>query len=124
MIRCELSSILPLIESKGYKLISFDFGGTLYDFTPLHVRAFLTALDIDEESDIAPLVAGTVRTALARGLDSFEMMRMIAEAVDLRNVDLDRFVVKKRLIVEESLKTARLDDSVCSFLLEVMNLCS
>jgi len=124
-IAVELTSILSAIATKGHQLVCFDFGGTLFDFTPLHIRAFLEALKVDGGSPAASTVEHTVRAALVRGLDSFEMARRIATTLSCREeLDIDDIVIRKRSLIEDYLKNAKLEDSVCQFLVQTLGVSS
>jgi phosphoglycolate phosphatase-like HAD superfamily hydrolase len=121
----DFASVLSAITNRGYRLVCFDFGGTLLDFTPLHVRGFFDALGISEDSDCAQVVGRTVHAALVRGLDSFEMTRMIADALSWpADFDLNAVVLKKRSLVETYLRNTKLDEFVNIFLIQLLKLSS
>jgi len=125
LISGEFASTLEAIQRQEFRLVCFDFGGTLHDFVPLHVRGFTSALGIERGSEAAQKVERAVREALVRGVDSFEMLRLIATALSLpQDTDLKAVVVTKRSLVEVYLREAELSRDVCTFLTQVMSLCS
>jgi phosphoglycolate phosphatase-like HAD superfamily hydrolase len=116
-VLCEVATVLRRAPPR---LSCFDFGGTLFDFTPLHVTSFLSALGLDEGAEpIASDVAGVIQAAVAAGLDSFEMLRAVEQQIGLpRNARPEAIVVQKRAIVEERLRKESLHPLVCEFLMD------
>ncbi|WP_420130370.1 HAD family hydrolase [Longimicrobium sp.] len=114
--------VFAKVKSKHYRFVCFDFGGTLFDFTPLHVSAFLNAMEVPFDTPLASQVESAVRSALFRGVDSFEMMREVAAQTQKMDEQLCRdIVLKKRTLIEYYLDSAILDPNARSFLLRVMN---
>lgn len=112
----EYSEALDLIRLKKYSAVCIDFGGTLIDFAPLHIRGFLKVLKLSEDGDAARTVASQVRADVVRGVDSYAMMASIARQVGLpQDLDVGVLVIKKRALVEEFMKDLALPQAACNF---------
>ena len=96
----------------------FDFGGTLFDFEPIHVKSFVIALANLGAPCKDDGIAEIVRGALNRGDDSMLMASAIVRHLDLRLEPMD-VAVEKREVVERLIRDARLESSFSSLLVEV-----
>jgi phosphoglycolate phosphatase-like HAD superfamily hydrolase len=113
----DYKDVFERIAVKRYRLVCLDFGGTLVDFTPLHVRGFLEALGLERSEGKSQIVADTVRLQALRGVDSYMMMKAIARSLNLIDeVYLESLVIKKRRLVEGFLQEVRLPDEACWFI--------
>ncbi|MGI5150727.1 hypothetical protein ACQEVC_30970 [Plantactinospora sp. CA-294935] len=98
------AELVAWIRAEGLELCGFDFGGTLLDFEPIHVRSFLLTLDIVDRV-AERRVRHIVRASLHEGKDSVEMAWRIIRALSL-DADPVQVAVEKRAFVE--VLTARL----------------
>lgn len=115
------NTILDWVKTKNLGGCCFDFGGTLYDFEPVHVLAFEQALGLSQGSVEAEVVREVVHDSLASGLDSVRMASMLRMRFCL-NVDPLELAVRKRSIVEHLTATAVLDRNVRDMLVRVIRI--
>lgn len=113
----QLNQALEWIGSNRLKACCFDFGGTLHDFTPIHIRAFCSALGIDDSQD-GSAVGRIVRLSLADGLDSVHMAQELIREYGAGS-DPTSLAVRKRWFVEKLIAADSLCDEIVSFLIRV-----
>lgn len=113
----QLSQGLEWVRSNKLKACCFDFGGTLHDFAPIHIRAFCSALGIDN-SQYESVVRKVVVPSLADGLDSVHMAEKLIQECDL-NADPVSLAVRKRSFVEKLIANDCLCDDIVSFLIRM-----
>lgn len=112
------NDLLMWLRESSIAACCFDFGGTLFDFEPIHVKAFSMALAHLGAPCQDEGIAEIVRGALNRGDDSMLMASAIVRHLNLRLKPMD-VAVEKRKIVERLIYGARLEASFSSLLVEV-----
>lgn len=110
-----------LITRIGYlspACVVFDFGGTLIDFTPLHINGFLSCLENGDRSRISSLLTDAVHA----GMDSYAMAEHLAGGLG-RRLDVDDLVLRKRVWVEHELQALVLPPDSCRLVEATMKIC-
>jgi beta-phosphoglucomutase-like phosphatase (HAD superfamily) len=107
--------VIEWVRAGSYDACCLDFGGTLFDFAPVHVAAFkyaVGALGHDWSPSAAPPI---IHEALDRGVDSVAMAASLVEAL---GIDADPFELArvKRGIVERLIAGSLLDPAMCALL--------
>jgi phosphoglycolate phosphatase-like HAD superfamily hydrolase len=97
----------------GVDLVVFDFGGTIFDFLPVHIESFwrascmLTSLGVGDNA-AAVLVENTVERSIAAGIDSFDIASALLASLGHDATMTGSLVEAKREIVEEMMSCAAL----------------
>jgi phosphoglycolate phosphatase-like HAD superfamily hydrolase len=98
------------LEARRFRYCCFDFGGTLYDFQPVHVAAFQQACGVSAHSRRGRQIEDIVVRELEIGSDSVCMAEQIQRAFQIEGDSL-ALAAEKRRIVECLLDGALLSDA-------------
>ena len=112
------TGVLQWLERFSIKHCCFDFGGTLFDFEPVHLAAFRHALNLDPESRQARELEQVLRASLQAGVDSVDISQRLAVAFGLSDDPL-QIVLSKRQRVEELVANSELTPTSRDLLVEV-----
>jgi phosphoglycolate phosphatase-like HAD superfamily hydrolase len=79
----DLNRVVDWIVANDLRACCFDFGGTLYDFLPIHIAGFRRALNMNEGDEREEVISRVVIDALANGLDSIHMAEQLIGQLDI-----------------------------------------
>jgi phosphoglycolate phosphatase-like HAD superfamily hydrolase len=107
------------IVTNRCRLVIFDFGGTIYDFTPVHVECFREALGRCGSRVHLDAVKPVVARSIRAGEDSFAIADRLIQKFALV-LDSRELAVQKRVLVEERIALTRLEEGPKQFMLELV----
>ena len=109
------------VATRGIRLVCFDFGGTLFDFLPVHQNAFADVMGplLAGGADIA---ANIVAEGIRRGDDSFAIAERLVRELHLNDSPV-ALTWRKREVVESLLVDARLTAERASLLTSLGDVC-
>ncbi len=102
--------LVSVVERRGIDLAIFDFGGTIYNFTPVHIDCFLSALEGYISSSGRNTVAQITSHSIRVGEDSFSIARRLIQEFSL-TLDARELAINKRLLVESYIVSTALEEA-------------
>lgn len=98
-----------------------DFGGSVFDFAPVHVRSFETALAELGHPSARLSIKQSVLADMADGADSFVMAAHLIERCELSANPVELAVAKRR-VVEAEMQEATLEPPIREFCLRLLEI--
>ncbi len=104
-----------MIITSKCQLVIFDFGGTIYDFTPVHIECFIKALECCGSLVRVDVVNRLITQSIRAGEDSFAIASRLIQKFSLTLNSRD-LAVQKRVFVEETIASTMLDEGPKQFI--------